>query len=1138
MRGFLTFTAALLTFTVSAFADEGGQSDVPVITIPVATDADGGDGTDVSVNTESASALIDESDQFDAPGVANAAAADGGDGPDASVITNSRLAPISVPNNVGTDGAFSYSVPIKIPAFRGLEPNLSLNYNSQNKSRGGADDIIGRGWSLGGLSSIERVSVGNGAPTYVNGQDIFLLDGMELLGCKDTVNPLNMDYPDAFKTKTPNASCRAGGNMVAMRDSGLKILRTGTDLNRDTVFFVFRPDGTRLKYESVGNIAGADKGKTGDYHQVAFRRKWLLTEIRDTQAAPNIVSIEYFGGNLSTGFTPRVSRIKYGNYTVSFHYEMDSDHVLHHANGTQHMGKQIFALKSIIVASSGQKIRGYKLNHFRTKWTKTRRLTSVTEYGTDLELSTPHIVGGDHLPPWRFEYEGDPFKFALLNLETDFHTSMSVVDRNQDGRDELIFLEYKHGYPGEKGSYTLPSRLLSFNANREVISDAAHNLPALVFRTIAAFLNRSFAGWSRPDGSSDKRLMFTLKPHGQESVSTRDVDSHTKLVEIAWNHGAYYRASQPLIGNFFGDAGTEVITATGLYSIADGKVTKEVSRSDGLYRNTATPLDFWWETWAVDIDGDGYDEVVKKGRIWDFQGDKFVSYLVHGTPFASHHHGRGDVMFGDVNGDGRADAIIHDRRGTDIIGVSLSTGRRFTPSVDWSWGAGLGVYSNSKGYGGSRSTVADINGDGLADLVLHEGHGTIGDDGVRVPLHAQVFLSNGAGFVKTPHWSWFDRYYGLGDFDGNGLLDVVSHYSSGPHMGPTIAFNRSGLLSTLQTVREPDGEIIEVDYSPSSHFGVSEIPGVRQLVTKIARKNGETGQVRTMRYEYAGGKYDYGLRKSLGYGKVTAILPKTPEQNLNPRLVTEYAQDNWGMKGNVTRQRLYYGDEVWRDTVNTWSDVEGHRPFRSFKTSTVESTRWWNKLISQRIEYEYSFWGAPTVIRQYGFGGKMPNADDVVTKFGYKPNTAKYIVNKPNWKIVGNGQDVTWGDTSNWLQAEFYTYDGNATDAEAPVRGNLSRVKAWAGGATHGHRSTRAEFTYDAYGNVLTETDPLGNQTTHTYDVAKNLFRISSTNALGQKAVTSWHYRCQAPVKLTDANGLVTTISYDQFCREVRRDLP
>jgi hypothetical protein len=74
-------------------------------------------------------------------------------------------------------GAYQTSIPIEVPSYHGLEPNLELAYDSS------ADNgWLGVGWNLSGLSTIERASPRPGVPRY-DLTDVFLLDGMELVPC-------------------------------------------------------------------------------------------------------------------------------------------------------------------------------------------------------------------------------------------------------------------------------------------------------------------------------------------------------------------------------------------------------------------------------------------------------------------------------------------------------------------------------------------------------------------------------------------------------------------------------------------------------------------------------------------------------------------------------------------------------------------------------------------------------------------------------------------------------------------------------------------------------------------------------------------------------------------------------------------
>ena len=48
-------------------------------------------------------------------------------------------------------GSFGTTVPISVPGFRGLEPDIQLAYNS-----GARNGPMGVGWSFGGFSRIDR----------------------------------------------------------------------------------------------------------------------------------------------------------------------------------------------------------------------------------------------------------------------------------------------------------------------------------------------------------------------------------------------------------------------------------------------------------------------------------------------------------------------------------------------------------------------------------------------------------------------------------------------------------------------------------------------------------------------------------------------------------------------------------------------------------------------------------------------------------------------------------------------------------------------------------------------------------------------------------------------------------------------
>ncbi|MFW6327941.1 MAG: SpvB/TcaC N-terminal domain-containing protein, partial [Bacteroidota bacterium] len=89
--------------------------------------------------------------------------------------------------DVSSSGAATYTIPIDVPeGINGMQPNISLNYNSQ-----AGNGIVGWGWSIGGVSRISRAPRNLFFDNEVSGIDWtkespLMLDGQRLIKISDT----------------------------------------------------------------------------------------------------------------------------------------------------------------------------------------------------------------------------------------------------------------------------------------------------------------------------------------------------------------------------------------------------------------------------------------------------------------------------------------------------------------------------------------------------------------------------------------------------------------------------------------------------------------------------------------------------------------------------------------------------------------------------------------------------------------------------------------------------------------------------------------------------------------------------------------------------------------------------------------
>ncbi|MBZ4377483.1 VCBS repeat-containing protein [Corallococcus sp. AS-1-6] len=204
-----------------------------------------------------------------------------------------------------------------------------------------------------------------------------------------------------------------------------------------------------------------------------------------------------------------------------------------------------------------------------------------------------------------------------------------------------------------------------------------------------------------------------------------------------------------------------------------------------------------YDVFAADLNADGKADLVAKERTapgtWYVAlstGSQFVpasSSWLTGWAVSSSAY---DLFVADVDADGKADLVAKERTGSGLWYVALNTGSGFTAQPGSL--ASFGVPSADHDL-----FVADVNGDGRADLVAKEHTGT---------QAWKVALGTSTGFVPQTsawltNWATSSSAYRLfvADMDGDGKADLVARERNSP--GAWYVAPSSGSAFVPQTAR-------------------------------------------------------------------------------------------------------------------------------------------------------------------------------------------------------------------------------------------------------------------------------------------------------------------------------------------------
>lgn len=1045
--------------------------------------------------------------------------------------------------DVRSSGSFVYEYPIEVPEYFGIEPKLSLKYDSSRKTKTGGlyQGWLGYGWGLEGIATIERARSEQGVPAYAD-TDVFLLNGQALVSCTST--------------SRRGASCAAGGNWVSEVENYLKIQYIAST----NTWEVSARDGTKTTLSSVADLAGSTSAANE-----AQKYRWLVSQVEDTHG--NKVSYAYTCDTLPVCYPQTIT---FANRTVKFIYEARPDYILM-ANGAS-ISKTTKRLKTILVKYGSAYTSGYALTYNVDPQSGASRIAAVQRYGRDMTVEpNGTFTSGSTLPPMAFSYSdgngmssnpidgltGAPYS---LRLDNDLGTTAygpvkSVVDAyipvdvNADGVTEILRRAYT-----SYSSKTCTFRLYhSPQANTDF---AQKNYPELDCRDPStntqfppAYLAPTFHfGNFRTGGKSTQMLI--RDPVWSERQKVRWEASFIKAADDfvldvndckATTGDAVITdpAVKALCGSNYGKWPAIDYTGDGVDELApydvklsgtarlfgDGTVHSIISDSGGLYAR------YWaggaWNKFKMggvscvtsclfaDVNGDGLDDTIHVGvtcsgtnrddpmrsctasaTVYLFTGATLVKWATETVDtwhtydhnVTSDHIGSFAV---DMDGDGKSeigvgvgntnDGYVYSSRPWNIHRLKQSSAAAtFT-------GAGAGLT-------GAFTAVGDFNGDGLGDVLASS------------PIRCGQSVRGGKTAASEYTWN---EYY----------TDCFAAYKTAPYH---IHYGRgtAGYPNLLNSVRTETGAEVAVRYVRSTLFQHTYLPFAVPVVRSIAVNDGRE-VTSTTTYSYGGGLYEPAERKFLGFATVRKILPKPAGQTAAPTVTSTYLQTLATIGLPVKTDYADGAGTVRRTVTETYAVNATNKPYTAPNTATETIYAEDGRTRTLRVERSHDAYG--NVVQEIDKGRTDRDGDEVTTVRAFAYNPALYIVSAARDERIHQGTTAAGAIVKRRLS--FYD---NLDYGAAPTRGDVTAVRDYLSDSSYQVTS----YSYDSWGNRLTATNGENETTTWTYDPTYHLYVTRVTNPLGLGENFGYDMICGKPSAHRTLNGVLTNYAYDPFCRQ------
>lgn len=982
--------------------------------------------------------------------------------------------------SVSSSGAFTYSIPIRVPpGTAGIVPSLSLQYSSQ-----AGDGILGLGWSLGGISVIahcpQTLAQDNlhGGVNY-DANDRFCLDGQRLILVSGTYGTDGSIY----RTEIDHFS---------------KIVAHGAAGNGPAWFEVHTPKGLDLQYGNTSNSLILAVGK-------ATARAWALNQVTDPKG--NYFTLTYTNDTTNGQFYP--NRIDYtGNAaaglatynSIQFSYTTRPDIVPTYQAGS--LIQTTVLLTDVKTYNGSSLVLDYKLGY---------ALASSAASHDELNSVTLCDTNGVCLAPTTFGWQGSRDNPAMTSTANSIAQGAGLLagDFNGDGLTDVAVVPTSCSsnaiYLGNtSGGFTQSNITTEYDTFEPL---PGGTLQTVNYNSLACFWPAAVVGDINGDGLTDVAMDVTYwhyfpaggtwRSHETTAVLKNTGTGQLNQVNADNSLGWPFIFAPPAFpSDYNGDGRSDgwlgVTAGVGYAANSNGDGTFTPDSGHSGFPTTATLF------LPGDFDGDGCTDMLAQGG-----GTGAIVYFCQpaATSVTVPDWSGNQLVLADFNGDGKTDVLVISSTGATLY---LSTGTGFATGIS---------IPNSSTWHNYTVVYGDWNGDGKADIALISK--------INGQSHV-ILLSTGTGFFQlaTIANSDTNTTATVADWNSDGAQDLWIQKASGD---TEYLFSYTPELMT--TVSNGVGATTTVTYDRLNHatvytkgsgasYPTQDVDGPLYVVSKLSTSNG-IGGTDSWTYAYAGLKRDLWGRGFLGFSQQTVTDSQTGIVT-----TTNYHTD-FPYVGLPSSQTVVSGSTTLKSVTNTYTSTNegGSSPgaayyFVALQQSAVNGADLdGSALPSSTTSFTYDSYG--NVLTK---SVSVSDGSSSVTTNTYNNDTTDWFIGQlltsQTQNIVGSSNltrhmSMAWSPTSK--PDQLVLEPGNSA------------------------LSVTESIGYDLYDNANSQsfsgTGVATRTSSLTFD-SKGEFATTITNGLSQSDTVAYNTNFGEATSVTDPNGITSTAGFDTFGRQ------